>query len=133
MSDIDRANPGRLVCHNCGKKGHVATKCYLKDKKYVRVNKLGAEPRESVGKPRGSHKSDIKCYNCGETGHIAQECRKPRNPKRFTQVNSTRTRNRSPDRSTPSIGSVNAISSGNRATTECVRLQTDVSGANYHY
>jgi hypothetical protein len=55
------ANPGRLVCHNCGKTGHVAAKCYLKDKKDVRVNKLGAELRESVGRPRGSRKSDIKC------------------------------------------------------------------------
>jgi hypothetical protein len=42
-------------------------------------------------------------------------------------VNSTRTEDRSPDRSTPSIGSVNAIGRGNRANTECFRLQTDVS------
>jgi hypothetical protein len=26
-------NPGRLVCYNCGKTGHVAAKYYLKDKK----------------------------------------------------------------------------------------------------
>ena len=35
------ANPGRLVCHNCGKRGHVAAKCYLKDKKVVMMSKLG--------------------------------------------------------------------------------------------
>jgi hypothetical protein len=27
------ANPRRLVCHNCGKTGHMAAKCYLKEKK----------------------------------------------------------------------------------------------------
>jgi len=35
------ANSGRLACHNCGKTGHVAAKYYLKEKKGVRVNKLG--------------------------------------------------------------------------------------------
>jgi len=70
-------NPGKLVCHNCGKAGHVAAKRYLKDKKDVRVSKLGSEPEENAGKPRGSSKNDIKCYNCGETGHITRECRKP--------------------------------------------------------
>jgi hypothetical protein len=29
------ANAGSLVCHNCGKMGHVATKCYLKKKTSV--------------------------------------------------------------------------------------------------
>jgi hypothetical protein len=42
------ANPRRLVCYNCGKAGHVPAKCYLKDKKDVKVNGLGAEPREVV-------------------------------------------------------------------------------------
>jgi len=79
-------NLGRLVCHNCGKAGHVAAKCYLKDKKDVRLSKLGSEPGENVGKPRGSRKNDIKCYNCGETGHIAWECIKPRNPGKINQA-----------------------------------------------
>jgi hypothetical protein len=90
------ARPGKLVCHNCGKAGHVAAKCYLKDKKDVRVNKLGAEPRESMGKPSGSCKSDMKCYSCGEAGHITQECRKPWNSKRLTQANSTEAEDRPP-------------------------------------
>jgi len=121
------ANPGRLVCHNCGKTGHVAAKCYLKKKKNVRVNKLGAEPRESVGKPRGPRKSDIKCYNCGETGHMARECRKPRSSRGSTQLSGTGTEGRSPDRSKPSIGAVHVIGSGNKAATECIRLQMDIS------
>ena len=36
----------KLVCSNCGKTGHIVAKCYMKDKKDVRVNKLGSEPGE---------------------------------------------------------------------------------------
>jgi hypothetical protein len=120
-------SPGKLVCHNCGKAGNVAAKCYLKDKKDVRVSKLGAEPGESVSKSRVYRKNDVKCYNCGEVGHIARECRNPRNPRKFNQVGSTKTEDRSSDRSNLSIGPVNTIGNGTRTNTECVRLQTDVS------
>jgi hypothetical protein len=118
---------GRLVCHNCGKTGHIAAKCFLKDKKEARVNKLGAEAKETAGKIRGFRKSDIKCYNCGETGHISRECSKPRNPKRFFQANNAGADDRPPDKNTPSIGSLNTVSGGNRTSTECVRLRTDAS------
>jgi hypothetical protein len=57
------ANPWRQVCHNCRKAGHVAAKCYLKDKEDVRVSNLGAEPKENVGKFLGPRKNDVKCYN----------------------------------------------------------------------
>jgi hypothetical protein len=36
-------NLGKLVCHNCGKAGHIAARCHLKDKRDMRVNKLGME------------------------------------------------------------------------------------------
>jgi len=62
---------GKLVCSNCGKRGHIAAKCYLKDRKDVRVNELGAGARGSSTKIQGSRKSDIGCYNCGEVGHMA--------------------------------------------------------------
>ena len=126
------ANLGRLVCHNCGKAGHVASKCYLKDKKDVRVSKLGVEPKENVWKFRGPRKCDVKCYNCGETGHMARESKKPRNPKRFYQGGNAGAEEGPRDRSNPSIGSVNSIGGGNRTHIECVRLQT-VMGANCCY
>ena len=121
------AHPGKLVCHNCGKSGHVAARCYLKDKKEARVNTLGTEMREGVRKPSERRKNDINCYNCGETGHIARECREPRNFKKRTQANSAGARDGTPERRAPSIGSVNSIGSGNRPKIECVRLQTDAS------
>ena len=120
-------NLGRLVCHNCGKTGHVAAKCYLKDKKDVRVSKLGAELKENVGKFRGSRRSDVKCYNCGEMGHMVRECKKPRKLKRFYLEGKAGAEDGPPDRSKPSIGLVNLIGSGNRTRTECVRLRTDAS------
>ena len=120
-------NTGKLARHNCGKTGHLATKCYLKDKRDVRVSKLGMEPGEGVIKPRGLRKNDVKCYNCGESGYIARGCRKPRNPRKFNQVGSTKTEDKSSERSNFSIGSVNTIGNGNRSSAEGVRLQNEVS------
>jgi hypothetical protein len=59
---------GKLVCCNCAKAGHTAAKCYLKDKRDVRVNKLGSETWGGITKCR---RADIRCYNCGEVGHMA--------------------------------------------------------------
>jgi transposase InsO family protein len=119
--------PGKLVCHNCGKSGHIAAKCFLKDKKDVRVNKLGAEVKGIAGKTWGGRKRDIKCYNCGETGHLSRECRKPRNPRRFLQANNAGADDRPPDKNAPSIGTLNMVRGGHRTSTECVRLRTDAS------
>jgi hypothetical protein len=56
---------GKLVCSNCGKTGHVAAKCYLRDKE-VRVNTVGSENRRGAMKGQSPLKGDIECYNCGE-------------------------------------------------------------------
>jgi hypothetical protein len=61
---------GKLVCSNCGKAGHAAAKCYLKDKRDVRVNKLESETPGGITKCR---RGDIRCYNCGEVGHMARD------------------------------------------------------------
>jgi len=121
------ASPGKVVCHNCGKAGHVAAKCYLKERKDIRVNKLGAESRENVGKTRGPCKRDIKCFNCGEVGHMARECRKPRTAKVFNQPSGTGTEGRSPDRSKPTIGAVHVIGSDHKAATQFINLHMDIS------
>jgi hypothetical protein len=80
---------GKLVCNNCGKTGHTAAKCYLKERKDVTVNKLGSEARGISTKIQGSRKGDIKCYNCGEVGHMTRDCKKPRHTKRKTQLSET--------------------------------------------
>jgi len=51
---------------------------------------------------------------------------KNRNPKRFHPGGSTRAKG-PPDRSNPSIGSVNSIGGGNITHIKCFRLQTDAS------
>ena len=61
------------MCSNCGKTGHIAAKCYLKDKKDVRVNKLGSEAQGIPTKIQGWRKGDIRCYNCGEVSHMARD------------------------------------------------------------
>ena len=64
------ANSEGQKCSNCNKLGHVASRCYLKDRKDTKVNQLLVtnEPREN---------SDITCYNCQERGH-AKHYRKPK-------------------------------------------------------
>jgi len=115
------------VCSNCGKTGHTAAKCYLKDEKDVRVNKLGFEARGIPTKIQGSLKGDIRCYNCGEVSHMARDCKKPRHTKRNKQLPETRVEGRPPDRVNPSIGSVNTIGSKNGTAAEYVSMRSDIS------
>jgi len=65
------SNTESLKCTNCHKLGHIASRCYLKERKEARVNQLLVknENRENNG--------DV-CYNCQGRGHIARHCRKPR-------------------------------------------------------
>ncbi|XP_046393726.1 uncharacterized protein LOC124161448 [Ischnura elegans] len=66
LSAIERGKSSdarsRVHCDNCGKRGHLASKCYYKNKK----------PCEEKGirKIEG-----IKCFRCGKQGHMARECR----------------------------------------------------------
>ena len=62
-------------CSNCNKLGHVAGRCYWKDRKDTKVNQLSVENESR------EENSDITCYNCQGKGHIAKHCRKPK--KRF--------------------------------------------------
>jgi len=59
-------------CSTCNKLGHVASRCYLKDRKDTRVNQF------SVKDESREKSSDITCYNCQGKGHIVRNCRKPR-------------------------------------------------------
>ena len=118
---------GRLVCSNCGKAGHVAAKCYLRDKKEVRVNKVGSENKRGTFKVQGPRKSDIVCYNCGEVGHMAKDCRKPRQTRRGMQPTEAKARDRPPTNDTPCIGSVNTVDGTNGTKTECIKVGTDIS------
>lgn len=68
---VNNANTEGPKCSNCNKLGHVASTCYLKDRKDMRVNQFSArnESREAY--------RDITCYNCQGKRHVAKQCRKP--------------------------------------------------------
>ena len=59
-------------CSNCNKLGHVASICYLKNRKDTRVN------QQSVRNENREKNSDITCYNCQRRGHMAKHCMKPK-------------------------------------------------------
>jgi hypothetical protein len=58
-------------CSNCNKLGHVASRCYLRDRKDARVNQL------TVRHENRERNNDVICYNCQGRGHMARHCRKP--------------------------------------------------------
>ena len=64
------ANSEGPKCSNCNKLGHVASRCYLKDRKDTRVNQL------SVRNENREKNSVMTCYNCQGKGHMAKHCRK---------------------------------------------------------
>jgi hypothetical protein len=66
------ANVEGPKCTNCNKLGHVASRCYLRDKKDTRVSQL------SVRDGNREKNSEMICYNCQGRGHIARHCRKPK-------------------------------------------------------
>ena len=57
-----------LVCHRCGKKGHVQKDCWSKETKAG-----GGKATKAHGGDRGG-KSDIVCHQCGKKGHIKKDC-----------------------------------------------------------
>ena len=122
--------PSRVTCNNCGKAGHIAAKCYLKDKKDARVNKLGSETQGRTQKFQGSRRAEIKCYNCGEVGHMARDCKKPRHMRRNIPLAESVFEGRPPDRSNPSIGSVNTVGCKNGTATECISMRSEIINGN---
>jgi len=56
-------------CNNCGKPGHLSSRCYLRGKGEVRVNPVAAGGSGTL--------SHITCFRCGEKGHLARTCKKP--------------------------------------------------------
>jgi len=119
--------PSRVACNNCGRAGHIAAKCYLKDKKEARVNKLGAETQGRMQKFQGTKKGEFRCYNCSEAGHMARQCKNHRKVGRRALMAEAGSGGRPPENEHPQIGSVNTLGSGSGTTTQCVRMRTDIS------
>ena len=117
----------RLICNNCGKTGHIAAKCYLKNKRDAQVNKLGAETQRRTQKFQGTNKGEFRCYNCGEAGHMARQCNKPRQTRRNTTMTEAGSEGRPPDKERTRLGSINTLRRGNGAATQYVRMRADIS------
>ena len=69
-------------CSNCNKVGHVASRCYSKEKRDTRVSQLTTR---NVGKEKPQ---EITCYNCQGKGHMARQCKKPK--RRFERQESSK-------------------------------------------
>lgn len=62
-------------CSSCNKMGHLASRCYLRDRKDSRVNQFAVK---NVGQEKSN---EVTCFNCQGRGHMAKHCEKPK--KRF--------------------------------------------------
>jgi hypothetical protein len=67
---------GRLICSNCGKTWRTAAKFYKKDKKDIRVSKVGSEAQAGTTKFLGSRNVVIGCQNCTQVCHMDRDCKK---------------------------------------------------------
>ena len=56
------SNPESPKYNNCNKLGHVASRCYLKDRKYTRFNQL------AVKNENREKNCNFTCYNAKERG-----------------------------------------------------------------
>ncbi|XP_039685006.1 zinc finger protein GIS2-like [Medicago truncatula] len=63
--------PAKIVCFNCGEKGHKSNACSGEVKRCFRCGKKGHALAE------GKH-NDIVCFNCNEEGHIGSQCKQPK-------------------------------------------------------
>jgi hypothetical protein len=113
-------------CTNCNKVDHVASRCYLKERRDTRVNHLTTR---DVGRRKPQ---EITCYNCQGKGHMVRQCKRPK--KRFERQELSR-------QGVSDLGSESRPSeSGNRPTVrsysvgritkqsqELLRLTVDVS------
>ena len=119
-------------CSNCNKLGHVASRCYLKDRKDTRVNQL------AVKNENREKNSDVTCYNCQGKGHIARHCRKPRkNFERQGLIKEGNANNnhsgkefRPSERMKPTEGQVYSIGCIGNENLEFLRLEVDISKEN---
>ena len=60
-------------CYHCGKKGHKASQCWLKDKSQGRSGAGGADGGKNGGK-NGGKSGPPKCTHCGKIGHTEKFC-----------------------------------------------------------
>lgn len=59
----------RDKCYYCGKKGHYANKCYIKEN----TNYNSGDDKE-YSDDEYYYTKNYKCYNCGKKGHYANKC-----------------------------------------------------------
>ena len=103
-------------CSNCGKLGHLNSKCYSRGKREARVN-----PVVTSG---GGTLSHLTCFRYGEKGHLASNCKKP--PRRKETSDSRRTpgnESRRTESSRPTVASVGCL---NREKCDYAMLKLNI-------
>jgi hypothetical protein len=116
---------------DCNELGHVASRCYLKNKEDTRVNQL------TVKNENREKNSDITCYNFQGRGHMGKHCRKPKKHlerqwliKERHGSNSLGKRVSTIGKQQPTDGSIYSIGCIGQESHEFLRLKVDFSKEN---
>ena len=97
-------------CSHCNKVGHIASRCYLKDRRDPRISQISAR-EDNRDKYR-----ELICYNCQGKGHMARNCRKPKK-----RMDRQMVRNEESRGSNPSGNELRPSVSGSRPTVQSIQ------------
>lgn len=72
---------GEVVCHSCGKKGHIKTECRQPTSGAASSSGSSSQAKGQGrgglgrGRAQGGRGASLMCYKCGGRGHTKAQCR----------------------------------------------------------